>query len=647
MKIWIYVATIIAASQLFVLVTCENDDEEPHSYTISFFQFDPKALGVGDDVKKESKKDIKPSDANLMQQLSNNTVTDVSNNTVTDVSNKTVTDVSNNTVTDVNNNTVIDVSNKAARRNATTEYKESHKHFNDTDENTEKGKQHKTENKNTDYTEYKKNGTETENKKITGPESKMEDKSSAKNVSIPTAVNNATMTQNKTSGDKRSRVKHTSKKHAIQNVKQTALKKDVLNPNPRPSQSEAEMNLHVPQYQGTPTEKETNVKVDKNVPLFQANNTVAEKNNNTASVKDNTVTLKKTGDSQNPEVEVDKNNSSGDGKEEEKKVEKEKISNQTKESGNEKEKEENKGMKSEEEKELAKDTQTVEVKKMEEKKTKNLKNSTKENAQPASAKNDTQTAKEEEAQRLAKLEKDKKINKEIKENAKKIHDVKDTVANDTVSKKANNTVVKGIKKEKLGKGRHNTNVMKPAGMTYTDEDDDADAKDRVARHRELVSHFVPTYNVNPKDHGLGFQLGSLKHPKHDIYPQCHHCRRNSTYSQCVRRSTLKSCKNGLNNICFSKSVKKHGVVTYQMGCADHKRCSTARAFPCKDGSRDCFTCCQFDRCNSSPHHGDYELDELNMDELTLDTSLASNVKPDWFYHFCVILVNVLVLRVVL
>ena len=38
-----------------------------------------------------------------------------------------------------------------------------------------------------------------------------------------------------------------------------------------------------------------------------------------------------------------------------------------------------------------------------------------------------------------------------------------------------------------------------------------------------------------------------------------------------------------------------------------------------DGSKHCFTCCQFHRCNGSPHHGDFELDGLNLDELQLET----------------------------
>ena len=35
-----------------------------------------------------------------------------------------------------------------------------------------------------------------------------------------------------------------------------------------------------------------------------------------------------------------------------------------------------------------------------------------------------------------------------------------------------------------------------------------------------------------------------------------------------------------------------------------------------DGSKYCFTCCQFNRCNASPHYGISEMDEINLDELT-------------------------------
>ena len=48
-----------------------------------------------------------------------------------------------------------------------------------------------------------------------------------------------------------------------------------------------------------------------------------------------------------------------------------------------------------------------------------------------------------------------------------------------------------------------------------------------------------------------------------------------------------------------------------------------KCFDYLDGKDHCFTCCQFDRCNSSPHHGDYELDELNLSELTDAATRAS------------------------
>jgi hypothetical protein len=165
--------------------------------------------------------------------------------------------------------------------------------------------------------------------------------------------------------------------------------------------------------------------------------------------------------------------------------------------------------------------------------------------------------------------------------------------------------------------------LKDDNQTGRSKVDHADAG--KIKHRNNVAKFVPLYKTSAKDHKLSFQIGSMKHPKHNIHPKCHACPHNSTYKECVKKSTLLECNQGLDNICFTKSSKKNGVITYQMGCADHNKCVNAKAFPCKDERDHCFTCCQYDRCNSSPHHGDYELDELNLQELS-DNILASDNK---------------------
>lgn len=196
-----------------------------------------------------------------------------------------------------------------------------------------------------------------------------------------------------------------------------------------------------------------------------------------------------------------------------------------------------------------------------------------------------------------KLLKDKETNKEIKEGAKNIKPVLNTVGDPN-------------------KELHDIMGSQQKGEIPVDE--------KTKKHRSDIAAFVPLYHsTTERDHKLSFQVGSMKHPKHNIHPKCHACGLNSTYKECVKKSTLKLCNEGLNNICFTKSTKKNGIVTYEMGCADHNNCVHAKAFPCNDGHDNCFTCCQFDRCNSSPHHGDYELDELNLDELSDSVSAAS------------------------
>ena len=57
-------------------------------------------------------------------------------------------------------------------------------------------------------------------------------------------------------------------------------------------------------------------------------------------------------------------------------------------------------------------------------------------------------------------------------------------------------------------------------------------------------------------------------------------------------------------------------------------------FDISDGSKHCFTCCQFHRCNGSPHHGDFELDGLNLDELQLETHGARGrmIDTSWLHY---------------
>ena len=89
-------------------------------------------------------------------------------------------------------------------------------------------------------------------------------------------------------------------------------------------------------------------------------------------------------------------------------------------------------------------------------------------------------------------------------------------------------------------------------------------------------------NIKINSRTESFQEGSINHPSHTMYPQCHHCPGNSSYEDCVSKSTLKKCDNGLNNICFAKSFHSdtRGVI-YEMGCSNHKQCQKAKAAPCK------------------------------------------------------------------
>ena len=84
-----------------------------------------------------------------------------------------------------------------------------------------------------------------------------------------------------------------------------------------------------------------------------------------------------------------------------------------------------------------------------------------------------------------------------------------------------------------------------------------------------------------EDPDVSFQHGSVKHPAHEMYPRCHHCGKNSSYADCARKSTIKTCNQGLSNICYTRSVKRNNVIHYEMGCADHNTCTAARAKPCR------------------------------------------------------------------
>ena len=100
--------------------------------------------------------------------------------------------------------------------------------------------------------------------------------------------------------------------------------------------------------------------------------------------------------------------------------------------------------------------------------------------------------------------------------------------------------------------------------------------------KKVIANFVPLFKPsNHKDHALSFQKGAIKHPKHTMYPECHKCPENSSYAACVKSQTLKKCNEGLNNICYTKSVKDNDAIKYEMGCADHNMCLGARAFPCR------------------------------------------------------------------
>ena len=180
------------------------------------------------------------------------------------------------------------------------------------------------------------------------------------------------------------------------------------------------------------------------------------------------------------------------------------------------------------------------------------------------------SAEDEQAKKIAK---DKATNEEILGEAKKITPVQNTVG--SASKEVKDIMTESSPKTGSARAHvhHDSNTVAAA------------VDEKTMKHRKKLAEFVPLYHkTTPKDHRLNFQVGSLKHPKHNIHPKCHACPLNSTYKECVRKSTLKECNEGLNNICFTKSSKKNGIITYEMGCSNHNNCVPAKAFPCKGTS---------------------------------------------------------------
>lgn len=117
------------------------------------------------------------------------------------------------------------------------------------------------------------------------------------------------------------------------------------------------------------------------------------------------------------------------------------------------------------------------------------------------------------------------------------------------------------------------------------------------------SHNKIEFKVHQMEIDEAYQEGSINHPLHTMYPECHQCQSNSTYDECTSKNTIEKCNKGLNNICFTKSFKSitHGIV-YEMGCSNHAECKKAKASPCKGNDKKCFVCCQYDGCNAVPHH---------------------------------------------
>jgi len=573
-----YFALLFYFTLLIYTNLAESDDVEPHAYTISFFQFDPKDIGVGSDAtKKQSKKDIKPSD--IEKTPKHNTTKELKQNSTDMYSNLTEVKTNYNGTSDldkvkkwkdITNSSQVVITNKSAINNAT----------------------------NNSSTQGSNTNSSTVN--ITNSTKPLLQQNN-QTVNL-TKINNNTTNINSSLVN----VTNAAKRITIVHPVKHARKKDTLNPNPQPSLQQAEQNLNLPsnhiQAITTPNFKP---KV-----LFEKNKTAVEHTKNSDSQIANSQKLLKTGEGYHA---------------------------------------------------------------------------------PKPVKNGGKTNTTVKDDKLSKLEKDKKRNEEIQANAKKIHPIvnlvdikpvdilhpvipqanirnpvvdKSTQSNPVNKKQTiHNTVEKNLKNHTLtGKvvatkndtllkaltSKKSTNEKKTPKKNTTITNDvntktseDQNVKVELKNHREEAKKLLPNYAESKLDHNLNFQIGSLKHPKHDIFPKCHQCSNNSTFSSCVKKSTLVSCNQDLSNICYTRSFKHGDDIRYQMGCTDHRNCSVARAYPCKDGSKHCFTCCQFDECNSSPHHGDFELDELNLEELKLDSSSGSTntIIASWNHVFVLSLVT--------
>ena len=491
--------------------------EEPHDYTISFFQFDPTDIGV---EKKESKKDIKPSDIYSNKNIShaNKNISHANKNI--SHANDALLHNKNSTL----NSTKIDGKKMAAKIAEGLTKNSSQLHL--------------------------------EKKKIT--------EKPIKRKFVPSSNFDSFFENDR-----------------------NFYRSDVLNPNPRPSVELALHNLHLPK---------SNV-VKKPIVLYTANHTTSEKSHNSLIKITKNIMLKQENTSHfygskaplAKQRDIDhvflKNATSSLFKKSANSLLliahlKSNATNNTKHSNYSKE--------------------SVEPKKHNFSKmapaTKNDKSNVDKKAQ------------------LSKLEKDKKVNKEILEAAKKIVPVKNTVKtspihikNESFSQAAelqkrnmtsqimlvnDNSLSHSMYKanEELEKVNHIVAEYSHVGIdksindfhpkTPVDEIDEF--RSSISKHREKVSKFVPLYKtIGKKDRAMSFQRGLLKHPEHKMYPKCHQCPQNSTYAQCVKSSTLFDCNKGLNNICFTRSTKKYGKISYEMGCADHKQCNDAKAFPCK------------------------------------------------------------------
>ena len=107
--------------------------------------------------------------------------------------------------------------------------------------------------------------------------------------------------------------------------------------------------------------------------------------------------------------------------------------------------------------------------------------------------------------------------------------------------------------------------------------------DYKRKRNEILAQYIPLHNISKADLKSSFQAGSRKHLQHQMFPECYRCAKNSTYPECVRKSKILKCNQGLNNICFARSHKKkdNNFITYEMGCTNHRQCLKARAFPCR------------------------------------------------------------------